>query len=123
MVGDNEADAATDVLGSYIRSQRQLAEMSLRQLAQVSSVSNAYLSQIERGLHKPSIKVLRSIADALNVSGETLLAQAGLVDAEPKPKNQSGGVEAAIGADERLSQEQKRALVGIYRQFLQVHES
>ena len=65
------------VLGAYIRAQRQLADLSLRQLATLSNVSNAYLSQVERGLHQPSLKVLRSIADALDISTEHMLAQAG----------------------------------------------
>ena len=81
-VGDVSVDTDSadydGLLGAYIRTQRHLADLSLRQLAAMTNVSNAYLSQIERGLHQPSVKVLRSIADALNLSGETLLARAGL---------------------------------------------
>jgi len=66
-----------DALGGFIRAQRHLANLSLREMASLTSVSNAYLSQIERGLHQPSLKVLRSIADALNLSTEQLLAQTG----------------------------------------------
>ena len=69
-------------LGAFIRSQRRLANLSLRQLADLTDVSNPYLSQIERGLHEPSVRVLKSIARALNVSAETLLAQAGLLSDE-----------------------------------------
>ena len=68
-------------LGSFIRTQRRLAALSLRQLASMTSVSNAYLSQVERGLHQPSVRVLKALSGALNVSAETLLAQAGLIDA------------------------------------------
>ena len=71
-------DAQMKTLGGFIRSQRKLANLSLRQLAELTSLSNPYLSQIERGLHQPSVRVLRLVAEALNVSAETLLAQAGL---------------------------------------------
>jgi len=109
-----------DVLGAYIRAQRQLADLSLRQLAGLSNVSNAYLSQIERGLHQPSLKVLRSIAGALNLSGETLLTQAGLIDPDPHPAPPKG-TEAAILADGDLTDDERQVLVGIYRNFRQRH--
>src|SRR5271170_1207780 len=73
--------AQREALGSFIRSQRTMADLSLRQLAELTSLSNPYLSQVERGLHEPSVRVLKAISDALNLSIETLLAQAGLVDA------------------------------------------
>jgi transcriptional regulator with XRE-family HTH domain len=111
------------VLGPYIRAQRQLADLSLRQLAEMTQVSNAYLSQVERGLHQPSLKVLRAIAEALNLSGETLLTQAGLIDAaasaSPRP---TIGTEAAIRADPILTVEEKEALVSVYRSFRQRHD-
>src|SRR5262249_34826777 len=72
-----------EALGEYIRTQRQLANLSLRELAAMTDVSNAYLSQIERGLHEPSVRVLRSIAQALELSANTVLAQAGLLEDEP----------------------------------------
>ena len=110
-------------LGSFIRSQRRLANLSLRQLADLTEVSNPYLSQIERGLHEPSVRVLKSIARALNVSAETLLAQAGLLSDE-----EAGGAsgeappgrdtEAAIRADADLNDAQKEALLGVYRSYL-----
>jgi transcriptional regulator with XRE-family HTH domain len=107
-----------ETLGAFIRSQRKLANLSLRQLAERTSLSNPYLSQIERGLHQPSVRVLKAISDALNVSAETLLAQAGLIDAvvgdtpdEPAPYT----TEDAIRADERLSDEQRAALIAVYR--------
>src|SRR5688500_19468454 len=77
--------ASMNALGGFIRAQRQLAKLSLREMASMTSVSNAYLSQIERGLHQPSLKVLHSIADALHLSTEQLLAQAGWQDAAPLP--------------------------------------
>ena len=73
--------AQREALGAFIHSQRKLANLSLRQLADLTSLSNPYLSQVERGLHQPSVRALKAIADALNVSAETLLAEAGLVDA------------------------------------------
>src|ERR1700749_770291 len=74
-------EAQREALGAFIRERRKQANLSLRQLAELTSLSNPYLSQIERGLHQPSARVLRAISDALNVSAESLLAQAGLIDA------------------------------------------
>src|ERR1700743_2923681 len=74
-------EAQREALGAFIRERRKQANLSLRQLAELTSLSNPYLSQVERGLHEPSVRVLKAISDALNVSAETLLAQAGLVDA------------------------------------------
>lgn len=119
MASEGGTGAGGDVLGAYIRAQRQLADLSLRQLAGLSNVSNAYLSQIERGLHQPSLKVLRAIAGALNLSGETLLTQAGLIDPDPPVAKETTGVEAAILDDGDLSDQEKQILVGLYRQFSQ----
>jgi transcriptional regulator with XRE-family HTH domain len=115
MRSDTGGDARTDVLGAYIRAQRQMADLSLRQLSAQSNVSNAYLSQIERGLHQPSVSVLRAIAQALNVSAETLLAQAGLLDVRSETRETRRDVEEAIEADPSLSPENKRVLLGVYR--------
>ena len=109
-------------LGAFIRSQRKLANLSLRQLADMTSLSNPYLSQVERGLHQPSVRALKSIADALNVSAETLLAEAGLVDALAIRKQDEGPppqTEAAIRADQRLSEAQRTALIAVYRSMLE----
>jgi transcriptional regulator with XRE-family HTH domain len=125
---DDGPDAARDVgraqlerLGRVIRAQRRQAELSLRDLAARTDVSNPYLSQIERGLHEPSVRVLRSIARALNISAETLLAQAGLIDgddsAEPPPT-----VVAAVEADPRLTAEQKAALLAVYRSYIESND-
>ena len=72
-------------LGAFIRTQRQMANLSLRQLAELTHLSNPYLSQVERGLHQPSVRVLKAISDALNVSAETLMTQAGLIEAVAAP--------------------------------------
>ena len=74
-------EAQRQALGAFIREQRMRADMSLRQLAGLTNLSNAYLSQIERGLHEPSVRVLKAISNGLNLSAETLLAQAGLIEA------------------------------------------
>jgi transcriptional regulator with XRE-family HTH domain len=113
--------AQLEALGEFIRSQRKLAHLSLRDLAERTDVSNPYLSQIERGLHEPSVRVLRSIARALNVSAETLLAQAGLLEDENGDGavgNDAGDTEAAIRADSRLTGEQKEALLAVYRSYV-----
>jgi transcriptional regulator with XRE-family HTH domain len=114
-----------EALGAFIRSQRKLANLSLRQLAEMTTLSNPYLSQIERGLHQPSVRVLKLLSGALNVSAETLLAQAGLLDqaagARAAPTDETlppTSVEAAIMADERLADEQKAALLAVYRSML-----
>lgn len=107
-------------LGSYIRSQRKLANLSLRQLADIAKVSNPYLSQIERGLHAPSVRVLRSIAEALDLSAETLLEQAGLLeDANNGAAATSAtpATERAIRIDPKLTEAQKEALISVYRSY------
>jgi transcriptional regulator with XRE-family HTH domain len=106
-------------LGQFIRVQRQMADLSLRRMSEMTKVSNAYLSQVERGLHQPSLRVLRSIADALHVSADTLLAQAGLLDpaATPDGREPRTDTEAAIRSDPQLSAEEQDALIRIYRSF------
>ena len=94
-------DDARGMLGSFIRAQRQMANLSLRQLSALTEVSNPYLSQVERGLHEPSVRVLKSIADALNVSAETLFEQAGLIRDTEKLDDEA--TEFAIRADRRLT--------------------
>ena len=117
---DDAWKSQLEALGGFIRGQRQLANLSLREMARLSDVSNAYLSQIERGLHQPSVRVLRSLADALNVSAETLLAQAGLIendDADPAVTPGPALTTAAILADPTLAPEQREALLSVYRSF------
>jgi transcriptional regulator with XRE-family HTH domain len=106
-----------NALGEFIRAQRQLANLSLREMASMTSVSNAYLSQVERGLHQPSLKVLHSIAAALQLSTEQLLAQAGWASGAREAAT-IGRTEEAIRTDPRLSPEQRAALLGVYRSFV-----
>jgi transcriptional regulator with XRE-family HTH domain len=111
--------AHVESLGELIRSQRRLANLSLRELAERTHVSNPYLSQIERGLHEPSVRVLKAIADALNLSAETLLAQAGLLDDDAEPGDpDASSTEAAIRHDPDLTDEQKTALLAVYRSYV-----
>ncbi len=107
-----------EALGGFIRSQRKLANLSLRDLAERTRVSNPYLSQVERGLHEPSVRVLKAIAQALNVSAETLLAQAGLLEDEENGAPEGGGAENAIRADPDLTDDQKTALLAVYRSYV-----
>ena len=117
--------AQREALGAFIRTQRQMANLSLRQLADLTNLSNPYLSQVERGLHEPSVRVLKAISGALNVSAETLLAQAGLVDAvtgekadRPDEAGEEERTEAAIAADKRLTDDQRAALIAVYRSMV-----
>jgi transcriptional regulator with XRE-family HTH domain len=114
-----ERDDQLHALGAFIRAQRQLANLSLRQMADLAHVSNPYLSQLERGLHEPSVRVLQSIARALNVSAETLLTHAGIDDDTESAHGPD--TESAIRADERLSDEQKQALLTVYRSYVQAN--
>jgi transcriptional regulator with XRE-family HTH domain len=118
-------------LGEYIREQRRNAQYSVRQLAQVAGVSNPYLSQIERGLRKPSAEILQQLAKALQISAETLYVRAGLLDGRADVENDaatedstgstgsigSADVRAAIADDPWLNARQKRALLDIYEAF------
>lgn len=122
----------TEALGAFIRAQRQLADLSLREMATMTHVSNAYLSQIERGLHQPSVRVLGAIARALDVPPDELLAQAGFGqgrDTTPADADRHRAVagdveeghvtstEHAILTDPRLTAAQQQALLGVYRSF------
>lgn len=120
-----EPESPPGSLGSFIRMQRQLAQLSLREMAAMTAVSNAYLSQVERNLHQPSLKVMQSIADALQIPTADLLRQAGITTPEPADTADGGSGEAghldterAIKTDPRLSQAQREALLGVYRSFL-----
>jgi transcriptional regulator with XRE-family HTH domain len=124
-------EAQREALGAFIRERRKQANLSLRQLAELTSLSNPYLSQVERGLHQPSVRVLRAISDALNLSAETLLAQAGLIDAIAGGAGARTGAEdeavvpdteRSIRADKRLSEDQKSALIVVYRSMLSQDE-
>ena len=116
--GDHDAspvDADPFGVGGFIRQQRETAEMSIRKLAELADVSNPYLSQIERGLRKPSAEILQQVAHALKLSVETLYAKAGIL---PDTDRTVSTVPEAIDADPDLSDDQKRALLGVYESFL-----
>jgi transcriptional regulator with XRE-family HTH domain len=106
-------------LGSFIRSQRRLANLSLRELAERTQVSNPYLSQIERGLHEPSVRVLKAVALALDLSAETLLFHAGVLDDTVVSPDEggAGATAAAIRADPYLTESQKRAMLAVYQSY------
>jgi transcriptional regulator with XRE-family HTH domain len=99
-------------VGEFIRTQRRLADMSLRQLAGLAKVSNPYLSQVERGIYKPSADVLKRLASALHLQAETLYSKAGLLEDEP---GEGPSVEEAIKLDLRLDTDQKETLIRVYR--------
>jgi transcriptional regulator with XRE-family HTH domain len=109
--------AASDI-GSFIRAQREAAQVSVRQLAEKAGVSNPYLSQIERGLRKPSADVLNQIAKALRVSAEVLYVQAGIL--EPSANSE---VRDAIITDTAITERQKQVLLDIYTSFVQQNEA
>ena len=119
MTEDRESDPHLRQLGEYIRLQRQLADLSLRRLAEMTQVSNAYLSQIERGLHQPSLRVLRAIADALDIPPDALLNEAGLREptrpAAREPATGGTETEAAIRSDPDLGEEERETLLRVYR--------
>lgn len=101
-------------LGDYLREQRVNAELSLRQLAEQTGVSNPYLSQIERGLRRPSAEVLQQLAKALRVSAETLYVRAGILDPD---EDGARSVELAVLADSGLTERQKQSLLDVYQSF------
>jgi len=103
-------------LGEFIRRQRELSEMSMREFARLAGISNPYLSQIERGLRAPSEQVVHAIADTLKVSADTLYEQAGVVREEAGPPK----VIQAIREDPKLSGRQRQALIQVYEAFLGV---
>jgi len=117
-VVSNAAQNAAQDIGSFIRAQREAAQVSVRQLAEKAGVSNPYLSQIERGLRKPSADVLNQIAKALRVSAEVLYIRAGIL--EPGDSNE---VRDAIITDTAITERQKQVLLDIYNSFCQQNEA
>ncbi|MFP5351318.1 MAG: helix-turn-helix domain-containing protein [Actinomycetota bacterium] len=103
-----------DELGSFIREQRRGARLSLRKLSDLAGISNPYLSQIERGLRKPSAEILQAIAKALRISAETLYVQAGILD-----ENRDHDLVAEILKDPSLNERQKKALIDHYRSYIE----
>ena len=106
-------------LGAFLREQRQNAKLSLRQLSELAGVSNPYLSQIERGLKKPSAEILQQLARGLEVSAETLYVQAGILDEKPAPAYEGPSVLEAIAKDPALTDRQRAVLVEVYESFTQ----
>jgi transcriptional regulator with XRE-family HTH domain len=124
----NEPDPADDQLaddrlGAFIKSQRRLKALSQRELAKLTDLSDPYVSQIERGLHQPSIRVLKSLAKALNVQVETMLSYAGLLEARIGDETEAADTEVAIRTDPRLSDGQKDALLSVYRSYITANEA
>ena len=104
-------------VGAFIKQQRELARLSVRRLADLAEVSNPYLSQIERGLRKPSAEILQQIARGLQISAETLYEHAGIL---PSERTATIGVREAIAADPALSPDQRAALTEVYERFVAV---
>jgi transcriptional regulator with XRE-family HTH domain len=113
MPGSDALEARLRDLGAFIRDQRRRDRLSLRKLSELAGISNPYLSQIERGMRKPSAEILQAIAKALQISAETLYVQAGILEARPEGPD----LEAEIRRDPTLSERQKQALTEIYRSF------
>ena len=112
---DKTAKSVVDSLGDYLKEQRLGARLSLRQLADQVGVSNPYLSQIERGLRKPSAEVLNQLARALRISAEQLYVRAGIVHPDP---GHTGSVELAVLADQGLTERQKQSLLDVHASFV-----
>lgn len=106
-------------LGGFIREQRRSAQLSVRRLAELADISNPYLSQIERGLRKPSAEILQAIARPLRISAETLYVRAGFLD----PSGRITDLEAAIDHAEDLTDRQKQVLLEVYHSFLKQDEA
>ena len=107
-------------LGEFIAGQRRAAELTLRQLAEQTGISNPYLSQIERGLRRPSAEVLQQLSKALRVSAETLYVRAGILDPDD---HAATSVEMAVLADGTITERQKRVLIDVYASFVKENES
>lgn len=119
-----ENEEQLEALGDFIRAQRKAARMSLRDLAAKAGVSNPYISQIERGLHEPSMRVLRGISGALNMPVDELLIKAGLIDAEldDLDSQPTVSVETAIENDPVLTADQRDSLLAVYRSYVAAND-
>jgi transcriptional regulator with XRE-family HTH domain len=111
----DELDKRVADVGAFIRVQREAARMSVRRLAELADVSNPYLSQIERGLRRPSAEILQQIAKALRISAEQLYVRAGILDSDDSEEHT---VHDAISRDTRLTPEQKQSLLTVYESFV-----
>ena len=110
---------SVDALGEFIKSQRRIADLSQRELARLADVSDAYLSQLERGLHEPSVRVLNGLAQALNVPSDKLLAYLGRHDDAAAERS----TESAIATDDRLTDTQKQSLLDLYRAVIAANDA
>jgi transcriptional regulator with XRE-family HTH domain len=119
VVGEDASRALLVALGGLLRARRVSAGLSLRELSALTNISNAYLSELERGMHEPSLRVLRSIASALGLPLGPMLASAGLLEGGDEREAEVGGTEAAITRDPALSEPQRMALLSVYRSFVQ----
>jgi transcriptional regulator with XRE-family HTH domain len=114
-VARSKVGRTVESLGEYLREQRETSRLSLRQLAEQAGVSNPYLSQIERGLRRPSAEVLQQLAKALRISAEQLYLRAGIVSPD---EGVGGSVELAVLGDSQLNERQKQTLLDVYASFL-----
>ncbi len=105
-------------LGDYLREQRLSHRLSLRQLSELAGISNPYLSQLERGLKRPSAEILQQLAKGLEVSAETLYVKAGILDEQPVAEATSTTVRDAIAADPNLTDRQRETLLDVYESFI-----
>ena len=112
-----------DALGEFIKSQRRLAELSQRELARLADLSDAYLSQLERGLHEPSVRVLNGLSQALNVPADRLLRFLGRTDADLDDEDAGPTTESMILLDDRLTEAQKQSMLDVYRAFLAANDA
>jgi transcriptional regulator with XRE-family HTH domain len=119
LVSKNPLNDLGSSLGDYLREQRTAARLSLRQLSELAGVSNPYLSQIERGLKRPSAEILQQLAKGLEVSAESLYVRAGILDAEATHPETSTDVRRAIADDPQLTARQKKALLDIYESYVE----
>ena len=113
-----ESEDRSHLLGEFIRDQRRVARLSLRKLSDMAQISNPYLSQIERGLRKPSAEILQQLAKALRISAETLYVQAGILD----EREEAADLERAIWDETSISESQKNALIQVFRSFQQQNQ-
>lgn len=116
---DARSSRGVGALGEFIKSQRRIADLSQRELARLADLSDAYLSQLERGLHEPSVRVLNGLARALNVPTDKLLAYLGRHDAAAPARS----TESAIATDDRLTDTQKQSLLDVYRAFIAANDA
>ncbi|MBV1894732.1 MAG: helix-turn-helix domain-containing protein [Ilumatobacteraceae bacterium] len=118
--GRSRGNPGVAALGDFIRSQRRVAELSQRELARLADLSDAYLSQLERGLHEPSVRVLNGLSQALNVPSERMLRFLGRQDDEARVKPST---ESAITTDDALTDHQKQSLIDVYRAFIAANDT